>query len=96
MFMGVFSDLLIDDEANATAQDFFHRKLREAVPDQDIADRLMPDFSLGCKRLIVGSNYYETYNRPNVSLVSLKESPIEKIDSGTVYVMGEAYPVDAV
>jgi cyclohexanone monooxygenase len=96
MFMGVFSDLLTDDRANATARDFFRRKLLAIVDDPDIAALLTPDFSIGCKRLIVGTQYYETYNRPNVDLVGIKDSPIEQITANGVVVNGVTYQADAI
>lgn len=96
MFMGVFNDLLKSEEANATAQDFFRRKLREVVTDPATAAQLMPDFNLGCKRLIVGTDYYETYNRSNVSLVNIKDSPIEKITTRGIVVCGVEYEVDTI
>ena len=96
MFLGIFPDLLTNDEANQTAQAFFRKKLRQTVTDDDVADLLMPDFNVGCKRLIVGSNYYETYSRPNVELVSVKDSPIERITANSVVVEGREYPVDAI
>ena len=33
--------------------------------------RLMPHTVIGCKRLCLDTNYYETYNRPNVTLVDV-------------------------
>ena len=96
MFLGTCNDLLTIDEANATAQEFFSRKLRALVEDPATADLLMPNFNLGCKRLIVGTDYYETYNRDNVSLVSLKGSTIERITANSVIVSGEEYRADSI
>ena len=50
MFLGVFNDLITNDEANATAQAFFRNKLRQVVDDPVTAKKLMPDFNVGCKR----------------------------------------------
>jgi cation diffusion facilitator CzcD-associated flavoprotein CzcO len=96
MFLGTFNDLLTNDESNATAQEFFSRKLRALVEDPATANLLMPDFNLGCKRLIVGTHYYETYNRDNVSLVSIKGSAIERITANSVIVAGKEYKADAI
>lgn len=96
MFLGTFNDLVTNEEANATAQEFFRRKLRQVVADPATAEQLMPDFNLGCKRLIVGTDYYETYNRDNVSLVSVKDSPIERIDPDALVVNGVRHEVDMI
>ena len=39
----------------------------------------MPDTVVGCKRMCVDTGYYATFNRPNVHLVDLRETPIEEI-----------------
>ena len=96
MFMGVFADILLDPAANATAQDFFRRKLAAIVENPQTAKTLMPDFALGCKRLVVGTNFYETFNRPNVELVDIKHTPIERITADGLMVAGKEYPVDAI
>ncbi|MEM7291777.1 MAG: NAD(P)/FAD-dependent oxidoreductase [Pseudomonadota bacterium] len=94
MFLGIFNDLLFDKAANKTAQDFFRRKLKAVVKDPQTAEKLMPDFMIGCKRLIVGTEYYETYNRDNVELVSVKETPIDGISAHGVVVQDREYPAD--
>lgn len=47
--------------------------------DPDLARRLLPDYPIGTKRLILDEGYYETYNRSNVTLVDLRENPIIEI-----------------
>ena len=44
----------------------------------EIARKLMPDYYIGTKRMILDNGYFETYNRENVSLVDLREDPIEE------------------
>ena len=96
MFLGTFTDLLYDDGANATAQDFFRRKLKAIVKNEKAAATLMPDFNIGCKRLIVGTNYYETYNRDNVELVSVKDTPVERLTENGIVVDGHEHELDAI
>lgn len=75
-----FNDILIDEEANETAADFVRSKIDEIVDDPAVADMLKPRaFPFGTKRLPLDTNYYETFNRPNVTLVDLQKTPIEKI-----------------
>jgi len=80
-FLSTFSDLMLDPAANDTAADFIRRKIRTLVADPAVAQRLTPTQVVGCKRLCVDTNYYTTFNRANVSLVDLREEPIEAIDA---------------
>jgi cyclohexanone monooxygenase len=76
-----FSDLMRDPTANKYAAEFVASKIRDIVDDPAVADILVPksDLPFGTKRLCVDTNYYETFNRPNVSLVDVKASPIQEI-----------------
>jgi cyclohexanone monooxygenase len=76
-FMGSFADLIMVKEANDTAADFVRAKIREMVKDPKVAELLCPDnHPIGTKRICVDSHYFETYNRPNVTLVSVRDAPI--------------------
>jgi cyclohexanone monooxygenase len=73
-----FADIMVDSEANRVIADFFRVKIHEAVKDPTIAETLTPkDYPFGSKRVCLGSNYFETFNRPNVTLVDTQASPIE-------------------
>jgi cation diffusion facilitator CzcD-associated flavoprotein CzcO len=78
-FLGAFTDLLLDADANEEAAEFVRAHIRQIVQDPAVAERLVPDQVIGCKRLCVDIGYYETFNRPDVVLVDLTESPIERI-----------------
>ncbi len=93
-FLAAFNDLPFDDAANSTAQDFIRGKIREAVDDPDLADRLSPTTPVGCKRLCVDTNYYQTFNQDHVHLVDLKEEPIEQVSADSVRTRVREYPVD--
>ena len=76
-FLGSYMDLLFNEDANALAAEFVRNKIRETVHDAEVAESLAPkDHPFGTKRLCVDIDYFETYNRPNVSLVDLKKTPI--------------------
>ncbi|MDF2692915.1 MAG: Cyclohexanone monooxygenase [Labilithrix sp.] len=80
MFLGSFGDLLINETSNRTARDFIHTKIREIVKDPATAAALLPDdHPLGTKRICVDTDYYATFNRPNVTLVNLRSSSIDAI-----------------
>jgi cation diffusion facilitator CzcD-associated flavoprotein CzcO len=75
---GTFNDIAIDPDANKAAADFIRSKIAEIVKDPDTARRLMPT-DLYAKRPLCNEDYYEVYNRDNVTLVSVKETPIVEI-----------------
>ena len=78
-FYGAFGDLASDKNANETAAEFIRAKIRQRVADPAVAEKLCPRNFFGGKRLCVEIGYFETYNRPNVSLVDLNERPIESV-----------------
>jgi cyclohexanone monooxygenase len=75
-----FNDLLSNVEANETVSEFVRKKIRERVDDPHVAELLCPkDHPFGTKRPCVDTNYFETFNRPNVTLVNVKSNPIAEI-----------------
>lgn len=79
-WVGNFSDTYVNREANKLYSDFMAQKIRERVNDPVTAEKLIPkDHGFGLRRVPLESGYFEAYNRPNVHLVDLKETPIEKI-----------------
>jgi cyclohexanone monooxygenase len=93
-FMGAFNDLLLNAEANAAAAEFVRGKIQETVQDPATAARLAPRQTIGCKRLCVDTDYYATFNRPNVRLVDLRESPLEAITPAGVHSGGVEHAFD--
>lgn len=80
IWVGNFSDVLLDDRANKLMSDFAARKIRERVTDQAIAEKLIPkNHGFGTRRLPLESGYFEVYNQANVELVDINETPIERI-----------------
>ena len=94
---GTFSDAVTSPEANAVIADFVRAKIGQIVDDPAVADKLMPrTHAWGTKRVPVGSDYYETYNRPNVSLVDLRADPIEQITPGGIRTRSAEHPLDVI
>lgn len=75
---GTFCDIATNPEANEAAASFIRSKIDEIVKDPETARKLKPH-DLYAKRPLCNEGYYETFNRDNVTLVSIKENPIEKI-----------------
>jgi cyclohexanone monooxygenase len=93
-FSGAFNDLMLDQESNVLAADFFRSKVAAIVEDSELAEKLSPQTILGCKRICVDTDYFATYNRPNVSLVDVSNTPIERITATGVVVDGVEYAAD--
>ena len=80
-----YTDLLFDEAANTEWCDFIADKVRSIVKDPDTAERLIPkDHHFGEHRPPFVTGYYEVYNQPNVSLVDLKQTPIERMTETAV------------
>ena len=96
-FNATFADLLISKEANDTAAEFFRAKIRAIVHDPAVAETLSPrHYPLGTKRLCVDTNYYDTFNRDNVTLIDVKKTPIEAITPEGLRTRDEAYALDSI
>jgi cyclohexanone monooxygenase len=95
-FLAAFADIMFDPEANQTIADFVRDKIRAIVDDPAVADLLAPKNIIGCKRICVDTGYYETFNRDNVALVDISETPIERFTADGINVDGRIYQVDAI
>jgi len=92
-----FNDTLLDPEANEVVADFVRNKIRSIVEDPDTAALLCPEQTFACKRPCVDSGYYETFNRSNVSLVSVRDNPIERLTAaGLELADGSVHEFDAI
>ena len=75
-----YLDTMTDPAANEEAAEFVRRKIRSIVKDPATAEKLMPSYPIGTKRQIIDSGYYETFNRPNVTLEDIRTDPVTRID----------------
>jgi cation diffusion facilitator CzcD-associated flavoprotein CzcO len=97
IWLGNFSDLSIDEKANATITEFISRKIRERVTDPEIAEKLVPrNHGFGTRRVPMETNYYEVYNQDNVLLVDLLETPIERITPKGIETTDAEYEFDII
>jgi len=93
----VIPNLMRDEKTNAAAAEFVRGKIREIVKDPELAEKLTPrTFPIGSKRACVDTDFYEMFNRNNVKLVDLKETPIEEVTATGVRTSGQDYPVDII
>jgi cation diffusion facilitator CzcD-associated flavoprotein CzcO len=97
IWQGNFRDILTDRKANALISDFVARKIRQRVKDQKVAEKLIPrNHGFGTRRLPLETFYYEVYNRDNVELVDIKETPIERITPKGIKTSGQEYQFDII
>ena len=89
-------DLTADVRSNAVAAEFVRNKIRTIVDDPVTAELLCPkDHPIGAKRIPLGHHYYETYNRRNVRLVSIRGNPIDEItETGLRLADGRQFELD--
>ncbi|HVC53201.1 MAG TPA: NAD(P)/FAD-dependent oxidoreductase [Stellaceae bacterium] len=96
-FRAAFQDMMVDKRANDTAADFVKRKIRSVVKDPATAAILSDiDHPYAAKRPPIDTNYFETYNRPNVTLVDLRKAPIDRISRAGICTTEAEYPVDII
>jgi cyclohexanone monooxygenase len=92
-----YSDLFDDPAANELLSEFVRKKIRERIHDPELAELLCPyDHPLGTKRMCVDTDYFETYNRPNVRLVSIRERAIDEITESGLRIGEEEFTFDTI
>jgi len=93
----VFADQGIEQTANDAVADFVRAKIRETVKDPATAERLCPyDHPIGSRRLCVDTDYYQTYNRANVTLVDIGADPIERITATGIQTATTHHEIDLI
>lgn len=92
-----FADVLTNKEVNDEVNDFLRSKIGETIRDPRTADLLTPrGFAFGTKRICVGTNFLETFNRPNVEAVDIRTTPIERFTERGVLIGGNEIELDAI
>ena len=92
-----YTDIMTDERANSLVADFVRSKIAEIVRDPAVAEDLMPrGFPYGAKRVCLDSGYYDTFNRPNVTLVNLRREPIERVTETGIRTSERDIPLDAI
>ena len=96
-FMAAFNDLIFDRRANDTAAEFVRDQIRATVRDPAVAERLAPsNHPIGTKRICVDTDYYQTYNRANVTLVDVRDAPIAALTPDGLRAGGHEYAFDSI
>jgi cation diffusion facilitator CzcD-associated flavoprotein CzcO len=96
-WVGSFNDLLANEVSNRAAYDFWRDKTRARIKDPAIAEMLAPTeppHPYGTKRPSLEQNFFEIFNQPNVRLVDLRKTPIEKVTPGGIITTAGEHDLD--
>lgn len=95
--LGISGDIYTNREANKLYSDFHANKIRQRVIDPKVAEKLIPkNHGFGTRRVPLESGYYEAFNRPNVRLVDITETPIDHITEKGIKTSEEDFEFDAI
>ena len=94
---GNFPEIFYDEAANREVSEYVAERIRQRVHDPAGAEKLIPrDHGFGTQRLPLETRYFEAYNRDNVHLVSLAETPIERFTATGIQTTDRHYPLDLI
>ena len=95
--LGLFRDQSRNAVTSDMVSEFVRSKMRDVITDPDMLDSMLPlDYPIGVRRLPLGTNYYETFNRHNVTLVDLRRDPLVEITATGVKTEGAHHEVDLI
>jgi cation diffusion facilitator CzcD-associated flavoprotein CzcO len=84
----------INPKMMGLAQAIARKHLEKQVPDPELRAKLTPNYTMGCKRVLISNNYYPTLARENVHLVT--DGIAEITENGVVDTAGVEREVDAI
>jgi len=97
IWLANYREVLMEEDANAEFSSFIADKIRERVNDPAVAEKLIPkDHGFGVQRVPMETNYYEAYNRSNVTLVDISEQPIDRIVPEGIKTSADTYEFDLI
>jgi cation diffusion facilitator CzcD-associated flavoprotein CzcO len=88
------SGFVLSRKLLAQPMKMWRRQLDEQITDPALRDKCVPDYVMGCKRVLFSNDWYPTLARSNVNLVT---DPIERITTdGVLTAGGEHRPADVI
>lgn len=97
IWLANFRETFMDEDANAELSEYIADRIRGRVDDPDTAETLIPrDHGFGVQRVPLESGYYEAYNRPNVHLVDLQKTPLERVTEAGLRTTARDYEFDVI
>jgi cation diffusion facilitator CzcD-associated flavoprotein CzcO/acetyl esterase/lipase len=95
--LSVFADQSANLAANDVVAEMIREKIRERVADPELAEQLCPyDYPFGTKRPCLDTNYFETFNLPQVRLVDVRKTPIASVTETGIDTVEESMAFDAI
>lgn len=97
LMIASYPNVMFHDEVNAMVGEFVKNKIRARIRDEALADKLTPTYPFAAKRLCVDTDYFEIYNRDDVTLVDLRDNPVSHADTaGIVLQDGSRIDLDVI
>lgn len=97
IWLSNFREIFMDEAANAEFSEYIANRIRQRVKDQVVANKLIPkDHGFGVQRVPLETGYFEAYNRDNVHLVNLAETPLERVTKTGLRTTAQDYDLDVI
>src|SRR5579871_2657357 len=97
IWLANFREIFMDEAANAELSDYIAERIRRRVKDPKVTEKLIPrDHGFGVQRLPLETKYLEAYNRDNVHLVDLKETPLVRVTEQGLRTTARDYEFDII
>ncbi|MCC8948574.1 MULTISPECIES: flavin-containing monooxygenase [Bradyrhizobium] len=97
IWLANFREIFMDEAANAELSEYIAGRIRQRVNDPDVAEKLIPrDHGFGVQRLPLETRYFEAYNRDNVQLVDLSETPLVRVTESGLRTTARDYDFDII
>jgi cation diffusion facilitator CzcD-associated flavoprotein CzcO len=97
IWLANFREIFMDEAANAELSDYIAERIRQRVMDPKVAEKLIPkDHGFGIQRVPMETRYFEAFNRPNVHLVDLRETPLERVTEKGLKTTEREYAFDVI
>ena len=97
IWLANYREIFMDEAANAEFSEYIAGRIRRRVKDPKVAEKLIPrDHGFGVQRLPLETKYIEAYNRDNVHLVDLSETPLVRVTETGLRTTARDYEFDII
>ncbi len=97
IWLANYREIFMDEAANAEFSEYIAGRIRGRVKDPKVAEKLIPrDHGFGVQRLPLETRYIEAYNRDNVHLVDLSETPLVRVTETGLRTTERDYEFDVI
>jgi cation diffusion facilitator CzcD-associated flavoprotein CzcO len=97
IWLANFREIFMEEAANAELSEYIAGRIRRRVRDPRVAEKLIPrDHGFGVQRLPLETGYFEAYNRDNVHLVDISETPLVRVTENGLRTTARDYEFDTI